>query len=873
MDPDRHEKDLDKLISASIGRENLTFDFETWKQAHRKEVQIYESQAAQAPRAPGGAQRPAQPHRIWKMIAKNPISRLAAAAVIVIAALAAIRQLVGSVGVATPAWADVAESFRSVPFFSAAIYIKEDVAAEPKQIELWMSRDGRTRMRTGTQVVFGDQGKVTKAYDIKTHSSKVEVDERVSFLLQKLGSAKEFSLDSVIKVVFAGKLEDVTPLINPDAVISRDMVVFDIQSTISPEWLRIWALRESRLPVRIKVWDPRSGDGTDVVFSYSKEQSDKFFDPNAFASLLFSRQASSSVNLAYAYLKDPGGRQITPEDMFAESGFHIPEIVQVGITPEGAVWVIADKGHVRMPQGGVSYGFAEIEDDLGREYRRVYASHRVATDQSMDVFVPIGYPFDANAPGKITLSCRIDGYSGPMSEPDEKVELTEWQQDKMWPEGTIKSSVQNLATTLAQKHVEDRRYAEAERILATIQGAPEDDSAALTRERIRLRMLVGREKYAEAVNLGQRLMPVLEENYRRWKGYASNPTDFTDYLVTLAAVGKAEEVGRLWRKIKAIEPEIPDRLNKAARQHIEEDIEQGFVSAARIVVPRLSREAHLTVEQINEILGIDIKNDETFKHYHFWDWNPEFEKPKYKNWERHLGELAEHYKKHPLPEKMELLKQDTKQEYGVRFLKMPGIETHYAEPLRGKLWDYARFYKYPESAGRLRIEADIADIELGHDIVYKTETTQPERIEFVLDRFGLEVIEVNEPRQVWIAHYDGRELKDYKQVKAPVPYYNSGTRKAGMMTSMASAGFDLSYLFRTFTDDQNRNAKADGIIVVDQTGLADKVSLEGPCFAGPEGAEMARKWFKDEIGVTFAEQTRNMTTYIIRKRQAPRRDN
>jgi len=27
----------------------------------------------------------------------------------------------------------------------------------------------------------------------------------------------------------------------------------------------------------------------------------------------------------------------------------------------------------------------------------------------------------------------------------------------------------------------------------------------------------------------------------------------------------------------------------------------------------------------------------------------------------------------------------------------------------------------------------------------------------------------------------------------------------------------------------------------------------------------ARKWFKDEIGVTFTEQTRNMTAYVIRK--------
>lgn len=846
MEPEKKDKKLDELISAAIGREELKFDFDKWKGEHGEEIRVYESQ-----RAKSGEQRVAS--GLFRLIRGSDILRYAAVAAIVVGIFIGVPRLTG--GLTTIAWADVAERFRSVPFFSAAIYIKEDVTGEPKQIELWMSRDGRTRIRTGTQVVFGDQGKVTKAYDIKTHSSKVEADERVSFLLQKLGSAKEFSLDSVIKVVFAGKLEDVTPLINPDAVISRDMVVFDIQSTIGPEWLRIWALRESKLPVRIKVWDPRYGDGTDVVFSYSREQSGEFFDPNAFAGLLQSRQASSRVNLAYAYLKDPGGRQITPEDMFEDSGFHMPQVRHVGITPQGAVWVIADKGHVRMPQGGVSYGFAEIEDDLGREYRRVYASHWVATDQSMDVFVPIDYPFDANVPGKITLSCRIDGYFGPASEPAEKVELTEWQQDEMWPEGTIDSSAQKLATTLAQKHVEDRRYAEAERILATIQGAPEDDSAALTRERIRLRMLVSQKKYDDAVTLGKRLQPVLEQNYRRWKG-SSNPSDFTDYILTLACTKRVEEAKKVWSRLKAIEPEIPDRLNKRARQHIAEDVERSFVNAARIVVPHLSEKARLTVEQINEILGIDIKNDETFRHYTYWDWDPAYEKPIYKNWERHLGELAEYYMMHPLPEKMEILKREKDEEFGVRFTKMPGIETHYAEPLRRKLHAYIYYYKYPASAGRLRIEADVADIQLQHDLVYKAGIEQPEKIEFVLDYFGLEAVEVNEPRRVWVAKYDGRKLKDFKEVKTP-----------GKLMAMTSGGFDLDYLFRSVMDHQNRDVQAKGPIIIDETGITEKVALECPSFEGPEGLDTARKWFAEEMGITFIEQVRTMTIYVIRKRQ------
>ncbi|MBN2137367.1 MAG: hypothetical protein JW720_06150 [Sedimentisphaerales bacterium] len=844
MKPEEQDKKLDKLISASIEQPELDFDFERWKEEYTDVIEAYEKQTAEKP----------QTRSVFRLIRGGGLLRFAAAAIIVIGVFLAAQYM--TEGLTTIAWADVAERFRSIPFFNATIYIKEDVTSEPKQVELWMSRDGKTRLRTGTQVIFGRQGKVIKAFDIK-NKSQVDADEHADFLLQKLGSAKEFSLDSVIKVVFRGKMEDVTPLINPDAVISEDMVVFDIQSTVSPEWLRIWALRESRLPVRIKVWDPRSGDGTDVVFSYSTAQADEFFDPNVFETLLFSRRASSRVNLAYAYLKDPGGRQITPEDMFAESGFHMPEIAQAGITPQGAVWVIAEKGQNRSPEGRSFYGFAEITDDLGREYVRVYSSHETMSDQSKDVFVPLGYPFDTNVPGKITLSCKMDEYNARERDPlIGTIELNEWEQGKMWPEGTIDSSAHGLATTLAWRHANAERYEQAERILAAITGEPKAASAALERERIRLRILVKQKKYEEAVTLGAGLMPAMEENYRRWKGHAPQASDFTDYVLALACTKRVGEAEKVWSRLKTIEPEIPDRLNERARRRIAENTTQGFEYAARLIVGQLSYEARLTVEQINEILDIDIKNNEAFRHYTYWDWNPAYDKPEFKNWQHRLSELAEYYKAHPLPEKMEILKRDKDLEFAARFTRMPGIDTHFAEPLRRKFREYAYFYRYPESAGRLRMEDGLAEMELQHDLIYRVGTEQPEKIAFTLDYFGMEVVEVNEPREVWIAKYDGRKLKDYKDVKA-----------TGKATAMSSGGFDLEYLFRSLMDQQNRDLKARGPVIIDETGVREKVSLECPSFEGPEGLETARKWFGEEIGITFEEQTRTITTYVIRKKQ------
>jgi hypothetical protein len=149
-------------------------------------------------------------------------------------------------------------------------------------------------------------------------------------------------------------------------------------------------------------------------------------------------------------------------------------------------------------------------------------------------------------------------------------------------------------------------------------------------------------------------------------------------------------------------------------------------------------------------------------------------------------------------------------------------------------------------------------------LIYKTGTTESERRLFVLDYFGLELREVNEPRRVWIAHQDGRNLKPCKEVRAPLSYDGSNPIKPSMMCASSNGGFDLAYLFMRFNQDQNADAKTNGIIIIDQTGIKDKVSIEVPAWPGPESIELARKWFNDEFGITFTEQTRTMTTYVFR---------
>jgi len=82
MNADRDNKNLDELISKVISRDKPEFDFDKWKQSHKKEIQIFKSQTAgeQIP-------QPVRPFNIWRIIMKSPITKIAAAAAIAIAAI------------------------------------------------------------------------------------------------------------------------------------------------------------------------------------------------------------------------------------------------------------------------------------------------------------------------------------------------------------------------------------------------------------------------------------------------------------------------------------------------------------------------------------------------------------------------------------------------------------------------------------------------------------------------------------------------------------------------------------------------------------------------------------------------------------------
>lgn len=223
-----------------------------------------------------------------RVIMKSPITKLAVAATIVLAASIILSQFGKSLE--SVAWADVARRFESVPFFNVTIYVSQGPSTEAHRLDIWKSHDGRIRAQEGNKVIFSNvvngERKLV-AFDRAT-KQLVNAGQMAPIFLNIFSTQGQFSLDALIEQL-PGGAKELTALDTPDSAASRETVIFEARADSTPEHLLIWALRESKLPVRMRFLDPRNDECGDFLFNYADEKEPAFFDPQAF-------QQSTSTN-------------------------------------------------------------------------------------------------------------------------------------------------------------------------------------------------------------------------------------------------------------------------------------------------------------------------------------------------------------------------------------------------------------------------------------------------------------------------------------------------------------------------------------------------------------------------------------------------
>jgi len=251
----------------------------------------------------------------------------------------AVLVIVGSfiLGNKPPTWAEVQERFGSMPFFAASIYRRDVIIAnyplnplaEPQLVELWVGYGNRIRIRSGSKVSFIDKGEILNTFDLITRSEDY-ADSLTYTIVNIFGKSDTNALDSLYmannppalfsesmsKEWKSSGLVDTTSLVISDPVVSKDLVVFDFEFFyIKTKYAkaRVWALRKSRLPIRIVIWaidSQLTGELVrspmwDMIFTFSKEQPKEFFEPGVFAAKL-KDPGISIESLLYMFHQYPG---------------------------------------------------------------------------------------------------------------------------------------------------------------------------------------------------------------------------------------------------------------------------------------------------------------------------------------------------------------------------------------------------------------------------------------------------------------------------------------------------------------------------------------------------------------------------------------
>ena len=222
------------------------------------------------------------------------------------------------IGNRTATWADVEEQFREIPYCAASVYAGSPYTSGHSKAQYWISSDGRARIHSGDNISFVnlDEGRrYFRTYNVKTRTKTTPDWFSKNFLrshdrMRQLGKP---TLKSIIEAMSGENIIETTSLVISNLEVSKDLLVFDAESFDTLWNIRIWALRESKLPIRILKRHRRYDRYVEFFFNYSKEQPKNFFDPDAFEDKI-ENPVYTEHDLKYMFLQDPGRQSLSTSD-------------------------------------------------------------------------------------------------------------------------------------------------------------------------------------------------------------------------------------------------------------------------------------------------------------------------------------------------------------------------------------------------------------------------------------------------------------------------------------------------------------------------------------------------------------------------------
>ncbi len=177
------------------------------------------------------------------------------------------------------AWADVVDRFASADFVHVSLYLADSHLHAPVQVQFWLNSKGQAKFQCFNQVVWAGQGQVLAVHEDDVPTDR-PIHPAIEAVLEQLPAAGRMCLDTLIEVLSQGTVQDVTHTLAQEESIARDLAVFEGPANFPNGRVRLYALRESRLPIGFNLTEPSSGARHEAFLTYPPAPDASFFDPN-----------------------------------------------------------------------------------------------------------------------------------------------------------------------------------------------------------------------------------------------------------------------------------------------------------------------------------------------------------------------------------------------------------------------------------------------------------------------------------------------------------------------------------------------------------------------------------------------------------------
>ncbi|MBW8015953.1 MAG: tetratricopeptide repeat protein [Planctomycetes bacterium] len=281
------------------------------------------------------------------------------------------------------AWADVVSAMGKVDQMRAKVIVEDPRSRDEKifTIEMFYKSPDKCRAhgRGFVQFINGD---VNRIFSVEKNELLKEGTRRPAVIppgfMSKLH--KKGLLNSMLEIIFMGKVPAAEPVISSGVTAGEGIEVFDYSNNVNQMWARIWVLKKSRLPVRMKIFYP-SREKTDlVILDYTEHQGDEFFDVDKFmdqAKDFRKGQAHTFYNIGKSVVtanpKKPGKVKPTnPVHIHKIEGISAPVFKSIEQAGNGDLRIVAlDPGNRDKNGRPVNGAYRdELRDNWGNIYIR-----------------------------------------------------------------------------------------------------------------------------------------------------------------------------------------------------------------------------------------------------------------------------------------------------------------------------------------------------------------------------------------------------------------------------------------------------------------------------------------------------------------------